>query len=351
MNSGSVTGWDMGGAHLKAALVDENGIRAVVQTACPLWLGLDHLESAMDEVLERFGPVELNAVTMTGELADIFASRDEGVRRIIATVAAKMPEGHLLIYAGQDGMLAPERALQQTDTVASANWRASAQLAAAKVEDGLLVDMGSTTTDIIPLREGRVAAAGHSDFQRLGECELVYTGMTRTPLMALAETVPFLGKQVGVMAEHFATSADVHRLGGSLPEDADLLPAADGGGKTEEDSARRIARMVGCDLSDAEMEAWRKLARVFISRQEERLLNACGEVIAKAGLGSRAPVIGAGSGRAVIRKLAERLERPYRDFAELLSPDISPDAYDKEQASTCAPAIAVAWLGLEAFQF
>ncbi len=313
-------------------------------------MGLDRLESAMDEVLEQLGPTELNAVTMTGELADIFESRDEGVRRIIATTRAKMPASRVLVYAGRDGMLAPERALDHADTVASANWRASAELAAAKMGDALLVDMGSSTTDIVPLVRGRVAAVGHSDFQRLSESELVYTGLARTPLMALAGSVPFMGKQVGVMAEHFATSADAHRLAGSLPEGADLLPAADGGGKTDEDSARRIARMVGCDLDDAGMAAWRELAEFFIARQEEKLLAACGEVISRAGLGKDAPVIGAGSGRGVIAELAGKLERPYRDFAELLPPGIAPGSYDGEKAAACAPAVAVAWLGREAFQ-
>lgn len=355
MNSGAITGWDMGGAHLKAALLDEDGIRAVVQTACPLWQGLDRLESAMDEVLERFGPCAQNAVTMTGELADIFESREDGVRRIIATTRAKMPASRVLIYAGEDGMLAPEQAQEHADTVASANWRASAELAAAKmgaseVGEGLLVDMGSSTTDIVPLVRGQVAAVGNTDFQRLAQSELVYTGLARTPLMALAESVPFMGKQVGVMAEHFATSADAHRLAGSLPKDADLLPAADGGGKTDEDSARRIARMVGCDLGDAGMAAWRELAEFFIARQEEKLLAACGEVISRAGLRGDAPVIGAGSGRGIIAELAGKLERPYRDFAELLPPGIAPGSYDGEKAAACAPAVAVAWLGLEAFQ-
>ncbi|MDP6495528.1 MAG: hypothetical protein QGI09_08965, partial [Dehalococcoidia bacterium] len=75
MNSDSVTGWDLGGAHLKAALLDESGIRDIVQSPCPLWQGLEHLETAMEEVLERFGPTQLNAITMTGELADIFENR------------------------------------------------------------------------------------------------------------------------------------------------------------------------------------------------------------------------------------------------------------------------------------
>ncbi len=346
MNNDSVTGWDLGGAHLKAALLDESGIRDIIQSPCPLWQGLEHLETAMEEVLERFGPTRLNAITMTGELADIFESRTEGVRRLIAVTSAKILKSHVLIYAGLDGMLPPNRALEHTEAVASANWRASAHLAAREVREGLFVDMGSSTTDIIPLSEGCVAAAGLTDFQRLAEKELVYTGVVRSPLMSLAESVPFLGKRVGVVAEHFATTADIHRLNNTLPKGADLLPAADGGGKTEWDSARRLARMVGCDLADAEMAAWRSLARVFISHQEKRLLTACREVTSRTGMDREAPVVGAGSGCAMIRKLAKKLERPYLDFADLLLPG----TYDKEQAAACAPAVAVARLGLEAFQ-
>jgi activator of 2-hydroxyglutaryl-CoA dehydratase len=51
-------------------------------------------------------------------------------------------------------------------------------------------------------------------------------------------------------------------------------------------------------------------------------------------------VIGAGCGRFIARRLAERLGRPYLDFGDLL--DAAPEARD--MAARCAPAVAVALL-------
>ena len=116
--------------------------------------------------------------------------------------------------------------------IASANWLATATLAARRAGDGLLVDLGSTTTDLLVLAGGAVHAAGHTDRERLATGELVYLGLTRTPVMALAAEVPFAGRPVALMNELFATSADLWRLLDLLPEAADQHPAADGGAKT-----------------------------------------------------------------------------------------------------------------------
>src|SRR5262249_1392161 len=145
----------------------------------------------------------------------------------------------LRVYAGESGFLSPAEAEANPRAVASANWHASARLAALHRPAGLFIDVGSTTTDIVPFRDGRVEAVGYSDEERLISEELVYPGVTRTPAMALAEWVPFAGQRQRLMAEHFATAADLHRLTGALPEDADQLPTADGRGKTALDSARR----------------------------------------------------------------------------------------------------------------
>ena len=71
-----ITGLDLGGAHLKAAQVMPSGrIVRALQIPCQLWRGLDRLEAALAEAaagLELGGPV---AVTMTGELADLFPDR------------------------------------------------------------------------------------------------------------------------------------------------------------------------------------------------------------------------------------------------------------------------------------
>src|SRR5438445_198069 len=74
----------------------------------------------------------------------------------------------------------------------------------------LLIDIGSTTTDLIPMDRGTVAARGRSDTERLQAGELVYAGIRRTPLCALATELPFRGIPTGLAAELFASTLDVY---------------------------------------------------------------------------------------------------------------------------------------------
>jgi heme/copper-type cytochrome/quinol oxidase subunit 3 len=147
-------------------------------------------------------------------------------------------------------------------------------------------------------------AIGQSDRERLVHEELVYTGLTRTPLMAIASDVPFQGRRQALMAELFATTADVYRVLGQLDEEVDQLPAADGGEKTAEASARRLARVVGADLSDAGPEAWKNLARAFAEAQLRLIHDATLTNLSRGVLSQEAPLIGAGIGRALVERLA-----------------------------------------------
>lgn len=341
MSRDLVVGWDLGGAHVKAAAILDGSLRAVWQVACPLWRSLEHLEAGLVQILARL-PVtaQLHAVTMTGELVDLFQSRIEGVNRIVAAFLSCCPDTRIRIYAGRDGFVAPQRVSAQASAIASANWLASASLAASHWRDGLFVDIGSTTTDIVPMRAGRVCARGGGDYQRLCSGELIYSGVVRTPVMALASRLRFRGSWVGVMAETFATTADVYRVLGWLPEHADLLPTCDGRDKTVTDSVRRLARMIGCDLEDALPADWSALARSLSGVQLARIERACKNIAARSGLRAGAPVVGAGTGRFLVQQLAARLRRPYFEFADLFAGN----GHSQPDAADCAPAVAVAWL-------
>ena len=109
MAEAQMTGWELGGAHLKAAQIHRpDRVEAVVQLPCPLWQGMEHLDAAIDRALVRLGAMGPSAVTMTGELCDLFASRGEGVHRLIEAMARKLPATELLVYAGKSGFLAPD---------------------------------------------------------------------------------------------------------------------------------------------------------------------------------------------------------------------------------------------------
>jgi uncharacterized hydantoinase/oxoprolinase family protein len=152
------------------------------------------------------------------------------------------------------------------------------------------------------------------------------------------------------MAEHFATAADLYRLTGELPDYADLLPSADGRPKTAAASARRVARMLGLDGSAAALPAWRRLAGYLSEAQLRTLADACERLFSRGDLSDDAPVLGAGVGRFLVKRLAERLGRAYLGFESMFGATdaaasgpgpAAPDPAD------CAPAAAVARLAQE----
>ena len=336
-----ITGLDLGGAHLKAAQVTTDGsVAEALQLPCTLWRGLDHLETALVEAKEKLRPLGRIAVTMTGELVDFFPDRRTGVARLLGTLTAAWPEAACVVWAGYRGFVPLADAAAHAGEIASANWLATAKLVARRVGDGLLVDLGSTTTDVIVCAGSEVRAAGMTDRERLATGELVYAGLTRTPVMALAAEAPFAGRRVALMNELFATSADLYRLLGLLSEDADQHGTADGGPKTPVASARRLARMIGADLVDGQPEDWRRFAGVLARCLARRVEDAVALQLSRGLIPDQSPLIGAGCGRFLVGRLADGMDRPWRDFVEL----IRVEGHARDWAATCAPAVAVALL-------
>jgi (4-(4-[2-(gamma-L-glutamylamino)ethyl]phenoxymethyl)furan-2-yl)methanamine synthase len=335
----TVIGWDIGGANVKIACVASGRVTQVAQIPCPLLADRTKFDEAIAVALIGCPYDARHAVTMTGELSDVFANRAEGVAYLVALMRETTGD-QTQFYGGREGFLDADDAVAQWRDVASANWHASAALVARRDPDALLLDIGTTTTDIIPLTGGEIAARGFTDGERLAEGELVYTGVVRTPVMAVAQVAPFLGLMQRIAAERFATMADVHRLTGDLPESADPYQAADLRGKSVGESAARLARMLGRDASEADLPIWTELARYFADCQLAQIEAAARELIAREALIESAPIVGAGCGRFLAKRLAASINRPYRDFAETI--DCVPEMRDT--AACCAPAVAVALL-------
>ena len=330
-------GWDVGGAHLKVARVDAAGKALEVQQfPCQLWHGMERLKQAVETAVGKLGNASHHAITMTGELADIFASRHDGVVEISAAMQQYLPGSHLQFYAGDSGLIDAAQVAPHTARIASSNWMVSSQFVAQALPQALLVDMGSTTTDIVALQNGKPQAQGLTDAARLTTGELVYSGLVRTPVMAVVQRVPFNGQMQRIAAEYFATMADVYRLTGKLDAAHDMSDTADGKGKSPLESARRLARMVGRDVEDAPLLAWQALAH-FIASAQLQDLTAAVQAVAAA-LPADAPVVGAGVGRAVVKQIAQKCGRSYVDFADLIAGEAA------DNAAICAPAYAVAWL-------
>lgn len=343
--SGNIFGWDIGGAHLKVAELATGGdIVRVRQVACPLWRGVGELKRAAALLDFDIGAADaMHAVTMTGELCDVFPDRASGVREILNVLEQQVAASAAVrVFAGYQGWLTPAAVDPGSAlAVASANWLALAAFTAELIGHGILIDIGSTTTDLIPVVNSEVRCRGEDDAGRLANNELVYTGIVRTPVIGVCRAVPYRGQMQALAAEVFATMADVYRLLQRLAADDDLMPTADGGDKSELASAQRFARMLGRDFVAAEAAELRAAA-AFVSRQQRRQIEQAIDLILSRGdeWTDRELIVGAGIGRFVVEQIAAERNLAYRDFADLLGAD----AALGRQIAMAAPAVAVAKL-------
>jgi (4-(4-[2-(gamma-L-glutamylamino)ethyl]phenoxymethyl)furan-2-yl)methanamine synthase len=336
-------GWDLGGVHVKVALVEDGRITAAAQVPCPLWQGVAALDRALEAAPDWTRGPARHAVTMTGELTDCFADRRDGVAALAGWAGAHLA-GTVRIYAGRSGFLAPEAAVSVSADVASANWHATAALTGRIVPEALLVDIGSTTADLIPIIGGRPSATGYSDAERLETGELIYTGAVRTPVIAIADHAPFAGRRTRLMTETFAHMADVYRILGLLPDGADQQQTGDRKGKSVAESETRLARIVGRDRAEAPASAWTAVASHFAEAQLRLLHDAAALLLSRQDLGTDAPLVLCGAGSFVGARLAERLGRTVAPLVTLLEDRISGA---RDAISTCGPAVAVGLIAAE----
>lgn len=339
-----LTGWDIGGAHLKVARCDQHGrLLHVLELPCPLWRGVDALRKALRDAMAQLGNSEdLHYVTMTGELADIFPDRATGVKQILSSLQEYIVADRLTVFSTQ-GWLSCEEAVHDWQQVASVNWLATARYAALRYPDALMIDTGTTTTDIIPIHHGKPCPTGFTDLARQQSGELCYSGAVRTPLNMLCQSVWFEGTTISLAREVFASTADCWRLLGQLDATAIADQSADGQDWQLPACQQRLARLLGTDADNAGPAQWRVVAGQFAEKQIQLLTDSCWQVLsAQSALDAEAPVIGAGIGRFITAECARRLGRPYIDFATLCD--------DNPAASHHAPAAAVALLAYQQLQ-
>ena len=281
---------------------------------------------------------------MTGEMADCFANRQDGVQRIAQHVVQRLG-ATTHFYAGHEGWCSAAGVAAHWPHIASANWLASASHAAQAVGDGVLVDIGSTTTDLIAFKAGRVCTHSHSDAQRLASSELVYHGVVRTPLCAVARRILWRDDMLNVMNEFFATSADVYRLTGELNPAHDLHPSADNGVKDLPGTQARLARMVGLDARDGSSAEWLAFAHAWRAEQLAELAGQLQRVLGASNLPANAPLVSAGCGDFLVRHLAAAMGRTCLAYGTHVARTASgAQEGTAAWAQVCAPSVAVAAL-------
>lgn len=327
---------DIGGANLKAAHSD--GTAGIEPFA--VWRQPKELGAAIATLVGRMPGCDAVAVTMTAELCDCFETKADGVRAVLDAVESalrglrrKVPV-HVWLTNGL--LVSPTEARAEPLKAAASNWLALATWAGRFCAEGpaLLLDIGSTTTDIIPLRDGVPVPRGRTDIDRLASGELVYSGTRRTPVHALVRTIALGDRTCRVATELFATTRDVHLWLGDFPEQPDDCDTADERPATRENAASRLARVVCADRTLLDDEAIAQIVRQVADAQRTDLVQALSQV--ESALGQRArTIVTAGSGEFLARRIVERLHKPPRlvSIADQHGPDIS--------SAACAYALAV----------
>lgn len=249
----NVVGWDVGGVNIKAvrllwhekAIVDST----VVVRPFEIWRERENLSTVLSEIGDELGiaATRAMALTMTAELSDTFRSKREGVLSILDAANQVFP--NILTYplslAGDFVQLSEAR--RHPMDFAASNWLASGLYVPRRHSDCILVDVGSTTTDIIPIRKGRVISQGRTDMDRLASGELVYSGILRTNPNTIASQVPMHGRMCRVAAEYFTVMADVYLLLGYISSEGYTCVTPDGRAKSRQAAQERLARLICAD--------------------------------------------------------------------------------------------------------
>ena len=334
----SVVGWDIGGVNTKATwLAFEHGEVTALRTASRLleiWRGKERLSPLLQELATQLMPVppQAMALTMTAELSDAFRSKREGVLFVLESMAAAFPDVpvHALSMAGDFVPL--EKARTRPLDLAASNWLATGLFAARQFRNAILVDVGSTTTDIIPIQDSRVVGLGRTDLERLLAGELVYTGLLRTHLAAIVRSVPVRGHLCPVSSEYFAISGDVHLILGHIQPADYTCPTPDGRAETVEYARERLARLVCADmemLSPAEVD---EMAKAIYHQQVQQIEDAVQQVLSRLPGQEGLPLVATGTGAFLAAQVGHRLGLKAVDWAP----------HWGHEVSAVAPCLAVA---------
>ncbi|MHA1265735.1 MAG: hydantoinase/oxoprolinase family protein [Candidatus Helarchaeota archaeon] len=344
----TIIGFDVGGVNIKCALLEyssetDYNLR-VLSKFYPIWLhDRDLFPQFLEEVIFEIShenSIDLLVFTFTAEVSDAFYTKREGVNFILSTFKTILPSVPKRVISTSNRFVTIDEALADYMAVASANWVATALFVGKKFPTCLLIDIGSTTTDIIPIQNGRPITIGKTDTDRLLYGELVYTGALRATIPSIAHSVPINDSDIPISFEKFALMADVHLILDHIDAAAYTCDTADGRAKTKKDAFARLARIICSDLDLISKDQLYSIAQFLYTRQLDHILHGLQKVLKNhPTLKLTDPVVVTGLGRNFLaKKAAETL-----GFHRI----IDLDAELGKEGAIAAPAAAITFLALD----
>ncbi|MDR2830302.1 MAG: H4MPT-linked C1 transfer pathway protein [Methanobrevibacter sp.] len=333
-----IAGFDIGGANTDLAVIDfsENGKIENISVNfeyLPMWSDNHRLGNVLLNLIKEnndLDDIDGVGISMTGELVDAYTKKEEGVldisKKVIATF--NIPVG----FVGLDKFLTYNEVLINPSKIAAANWIATSAIISEIDENCIFIDTGSTTTDIIPIKNGKECSKGRSDFERLSTGELVYTGILRTNLSSFLRKVELNGKEYTVASELFATTADIYNVLGKIYKEDYSCSTSDGAGKSKMESMIRISRVLCGDMDILSKEDILAISKFTHEKQTEQIAEGLKKVSKRENIDK---VVTTGLGGEILGKEATKLLNLHHISMS--------DFYTKEE-SVVAPAIGTAVL-------
>ena len=307
-----VLGLDIGGANIKVAYIDQTTPR-IATDYFPIWKeNKKHLTKILAELtfrLTRGKRLKAVGVTMTAELSDAYSNKHEGVNHILDSVEQTFRNVPIYVLTANGCFFSPKRARHKPLKVAAANWAASGWLIAKHFDSVIFIDVGSTTTTIIPIVNHQVVAEGRTDLDKLANGELVYTGTLRTNIATIVRTIPLRNKMIKISSELFSTSGDIHRILDNITRKKYTGETADGRGKTVKECKARLARVICSDLNMLNNDEIIAITKYVYKKQVEQISGALKQILKRRSMMKKnvfAVTAGIGE-RFLANKAAERM--------------------------------------------
>lgn len=313
-------GWDIGGAHTKYTILKENSLVLSSKIlSLRLWESLSPLKTVIDDIYNTYSQKYIinNAVSMSGEMCDIFIDRKNGVEKILSLFDRKKMNN--FIYSSKDNVV-PISQYKSYKNIASMNWHIIAKYLSPIKKYAIAIDLGSTTTDFILLKDHRCINKRVDDYTGLLSSELLYTGVLRTPIFSVTKRIRLNTRTYPLIPEYYATMGDVYRVLGIISPKDDYSDTADGRSKSEINSLKRISRIFGIDYINKEKKLIISLSKKIMTEHFNQISYTINYHVNKNYKNIKdLHFVGMGIGKIIIKKICNKNKWHYTDLDKSFS--------------------------------
>jgi len=308
-------GWDIGGANTKYCALNDNTIDCKIKSF-ELWRTTKEIQKFVSETHKKFSNKYniINAISMSGETCDIFPTRDLGVKKILSFFNNQRSDNY--VFSKNEKFIKINKNIS-SGLIASMNWLAAATYLKSYNKNIIGIDLGSTTTDILLIKDNQIINKRKNDFTGLTSSELMYTGCLRTPISAIVNKIKIRNKVYNIIPENFASIADIYNVLSVILSKNNYTNSSDNRPKTYYYSMRRLSRIFGFDYSKPYENTILSLSKKIMSIHLSQI-----DYIINYHIKDKYPkikglkIIGMGVGRELIRIISKKNKWDYQDFMD-----------------------------------